>query len=382
MTFIAGILSDRISSRILLSFGLFLSGISTLFFAFGSNVVHYTIMWFINGFGQGFALPSVLKLTKDNSHPTRFGTNWSLILIAVNISGVINPILSAYITQTYSWRIALIISAFKSLAVGFMSYLFINEPNDEKSINEKKGIKKSQNEVKTSDLLKFPMLWMCIICRLIVAISRISISDWSQLYLINEKYIDVYISSSFVSIFEFGGIFGKLLAGISSDLLMKRSLDRKSKSSPVLIRLPVSIAFMAFNALFLHLFCFNVDKSSSVLLLMTCGLLMGVTTAGNMINYTVMSTEIGSKKFAGLCSSLVNLSAKGIYVIIQIKETIFFNFISFIRLVGSILSGLPISLIASYYSWNFTFIFIEFLCISGVILQIVVLKVWQKFKIQ
>lgn len=106
---------------------------------------------------------------------------------------------------------------------------------------------------------------------------------------------------------------------------MKRSLDRKSKSSHLLVRLAVSIAFMAFNALFLHLFCFNVDKSSSVLSLTTCGLLMGVTTAGNIVTYTFMSTEIGSKKFAGICSSLVNLSAKGIYVIIQIKETIFLN---------------------------------------------------------
>jgi hypothetical protein len=44
---------------------------------------------------------------------------------------------------------------------------------------------------------------------------------------------------------------------------------------------------------------------------------MVVTTAGNIVTYTVMSTEIGSKKFAGLCSSLVNLSAKGIYIIMK-----------------------------------------------------------------
>jgi sugar phosphate permease len=122
-------------------------------------------------------------------------------IIAINISCVINPILSAYTTQTYIWRIALIISAFKSLAIGFMSYLFINEPNDDKSTNEKKGTKKSQNEVKTSDLLKFPILWMCIICRLIVAISGISTSDWSQLYLIKNILMSIFqvLSSVFLA---------------------------------------------------------------------------------------------------------------------------------------------------------------------------------------
>jgi OPA family glycerol-6-phosphate transporter-like MFS transporter 4 len=312
VTFGAGILSDRISSRILVSFGLILCGFSTLFFPFGSNVTHFSILWFINGIGQGFSLPSILKVTKENSHPTRFATNWSIVLISVNVSGVINPLLSAYITKTYNWRTSLFISALMSLTVGLVSFLMIKEPIDDRSFNKKNDKNKSETDMKTIDLLKFPILWMCIICRFIVAISRVSVSDWSQLYLINEKDIDIYVSSSYVSLVEVGGIFGKLIAGRISDLLMKKSLEQKSNSSPVMTRLPVSIAMMAINAFALHLFCFNVDKNSSVLFLSSCAILMGVTTAANIVNFTVIATEISSKKFSGFCSSLVNLSAKGI----------------------------------------------------------------------
>jgi len=295
------------------SFGLVLCGISTLLFPFGTTVTHYSILWFINGIGQGFSLPSILKVTKDNSHPTRFATNWSIVLISINVSGVVNPLLSAFITQTYSWRTSLVISAFMSLAAGLMSFLLIGEPNDDQNVYKKKDSQKSQTEVKTIDLLKFPLLWMCIFCRFIVAVSRISISDWSQLYLINEVDLDIYVSSSFISVVEIGGIFGKLISGRISDLLMKRALEQKSDTPAFMTRLPVSIAMMAINALALHIFCFNIDKNSSVLLLTICGLLMGLTTAGNIVTLSVISTEIGSKKFAGLCSSLVNLSAKGIY---------------------------------------------------------------------
>lgn len=321
VTFAAGILSDKISAKFLVSFGLILCGFSTLLFPFGSNVTHYSILWFINGIGQGFSLPSILKVTKESSHPTRFATNWSIVLISVNVSGVINPLLSAYIIKNYSWRTSLIISAFMSLAVGFTSYLLIDKPTDDKKLEKKNDTKKSESEVKTIDILKFPLLWMCIICRFIVAVSRMGTADWSQLYLMSERDIDIYVASSYISAVEVGGIFGKLIAGRISDLLMKRSLEQKtvdnnvgnlSNNSSVMTRLPVSVAMMALNALSLHIFCFNIDQNSSALLLTICALLMGITSAGNIVNLSVISTEIGSKKFAGLCSSLVNLSAKGI----------------------------------------------------------------------
>jgi sugar phosphate permease len=50
--------------------------------------------------------------------------------------------------------------------------------------------------------------------------------------------------------------------------------------------------------------------------------------------------------------------------------------------VGGIVTGLPLSVVANYYSWSFSFMLIELLCIFGVILQVVVPKMSRKLKIE
>ena len=319
VTFTAGILSDRFAAKHLLCLGLIVCGISTLLFSSAKDVKQFAVLWFFNGLGQGFSLPSLLKITKENSHPTSFATNWSVVLISVNIAGVINPFISAFIAQHYHWRTCLAISAFLTLAVGSVCYLTLETDSKiEIKSSNKKSMEKSNDSVddsKTSELLRHPMLWMCIICRFIVAVNRISVSDWSQIYLINERNVDVYFSSTFVSLIEIGGIFGKLIAGRVSDWLMKRAIKNNNSgpSVKIMARIPVSVTMLTLNALALHLFCFHIDKNSSFLMLISTALLIGINTSGNVVNLSVIATEISPKR-SGLCSSFVNLAAKGISI--------------------------------------------------------------------
>ena len=383
ITFTAGILSDRFAAKHLLCFGLFLCGISTLLFSMSSTVTQFSIIWFFNGLGQGFSLPSILKLTKDNSQPTSFATNWSVVLISVNFAGVMNPFLSAFIAQTYHWRTSLVFSALFTLGVGSLCYLML-ETTDKKSAEtvqngKKKGGQTSSPEYSTSELLRYPMLWVCIICRFIVAVTRLSVSDWSPLYLINEKGVDVYLSSTFVSLIEIGGIFGKLIAGRISDWLMKRAMKSKNSdgSAKLMARIPVSIAMLALNGLALHLYCFHINSQTSFSMLALTALLIGVNTSGNVVNLSVIATEISPNK-SGLCSSLVNLAAKGISLLSELL--VFIKFYSFLT-VGGIFTGLPLSLIAGASSWGTAFALIEMFCILCVCLQLVTIRMSSKLKI-
>lgn len=55
--FISGVLSDQISARWLFSVGLFMVGSINVVFSWSSTVAVFSILWFLNGLGQGLGWP-------------------------------------------------------------------------------------------------------------------------------------------------------------------------------------------------------------------------------------------------------------------------------------------------------------------------------------
>ncbi|CAG2118712.1 unnamed protein product, partial [Medioppia subpectinata] len=320
VTFGAGILSDRFPAKHMVCFGLLVCALSTLLFPTGTSVGQYSVYWFINGLGQGFSLPSLLKLTRENSTPTRFATNWSVVLISVNFAGVSNPFITAYLSQTYYWRTSVYISGVLTLLVASTCFIFLDSPGDSSEHGEKSDTSANNNKNKHDDgrwldIIQHPLVLMCIISRFSVAVTRQGVGDWSQIYLVNEQHLDVYMSSTFISLVEIGGIFGKLIAGRISDILLRRAIAAGGPGAEsdgqlkLAARLPVSIAMLSFSALALHLYCFHIKHNTSLPVLAVTALLLGINASGNVVNLSVIATEISPKR-AGLCASLVNLSAK------------------------------------------------------------------------
>ncbi|GBM97258.1 Glucose-6-phosphate exchanger SLC37A4 [Araneus ventricosus] len=66
--FLGGILSDRISARVLFSAGLTFCGLVTLVFASSSSVPVFALLWFLNGFGQGCGWPACSKILRQVRH--------------------------------------------------------------------------------------------------------------------------------------------------------------------------------------------------------------------------------------------------------------------------------------------------------------------------
>lgn len=62
--FISGVLSDQISARWLFSIGLFIVGAINIAFSWSSTVMLFTVLWFMNGFGQGFGWPPCGKVLR------------------------------------------------------------------------------------------------------------------------------------------------------------------------------------------------------------------------------------------------------------------------------------------------------------------------------
>lgn len=62
--FISGVLSDQISARWLFSIGLFLVGGINIVFSWSSTVSMFSLLWFINGLGQGCGWPPCGKILR------------------------------------------------------------------------------------------------------------------------------------------------------------------------------------------------------------------------------------------------------------------------------------------------------------------------------
>lgn len=62
--FISGVLSDRISARWLFAIGLFVVGGINIVFSWSSTVSMFSLLWFINGLGQGCGWPPCGKVLR------------------------------------------------------------------------------------------------------------------------------------------------------------------------------------------------------------------------------------------------------------------------------------------------------------------------------
>ena len=129
--FIGGVLSDRLSSRLLFTSGLVVSGLATIAFAYSDSVLVYTLLWFVNGLAQGIGWPSCAKVLRQWFSPQQFGTFWSLLSASTNISGSVSPFITAYIVINYGWRTSLVVAGTPALAMAGIALITVaNCPQD------------------------------------------------------------------------------------------------------------------------------------------------------------------------------------------------------------------------------------------------------------
>ncbi|CAG2178541.1 unnamed protein product, partial [Oppiella nova] len=358
--FIGGVLSDRLSSRLLFTTGLLLSGLATILFANSDSIVVFTALWFVNGLAQGFGWPACAKVLRQWFAPSQFGTFWSLLSASSNISGGLSPFIAAFIIINYGWRTSLVIAGTVSIAMAGVAIItLVNCPQDvnlspvvSQTDNKKDNKNKSKSESSWTDLLRSPFLWLVSISYMSVFASKTSAVDWGQMYLIEDRHHSQLIGSSFTSSVESGGFFGSSLAGYLTDLVLRRQLGtsgaKKSPLTPSNARMPVAIAMMTVVGLCLHCFHFHITESSSQLMITTLGFILGACLYGPIAIFGVVATESAPAHLSGTSHAIVALAA---------------NF-------GAIISGLPFSLLAKHYNWSAIFLLLEIVTFLTVVIMI------------
>ncbi|XP_015783348.1 glucose-6-phosphate exchanger SLC37A4 [Tetranychus urticae] len=347
--FAGGILSDRISARLLFSFGLIASGLITIAFSFSDSVSVFTGLWFLNGLAQGAGWPACAKLLREWYDPVSFGTWWSLLSASINISGGISPFVAAFLTTTYGWRTSIFFSGAVSVFFGVVALLFlINSPTEiglkgfgQSQKQDKKG--KSQGKETINDLIKSPMLWIVAIAYMSVSCSKTSSTDWGQVYLMEERKQSQYVASGFTSSIESGGFVGSIFAGWLTDVYLKL---RKEKNT-VKGRMPVAILMMIGLAVCFHLLYFQITPDTTKFTIASIGFVLGACLYGPIALFGILATESAPLHLSGTAHAIVALSAN----------------------VGAIISGLPFSYVAAFYSWGSIFFLLEIVTIFTVFIM-------------
>ncbi|XP_024865108.1 glucose-6-phosphate exchanger SLC37A4b isoform X4 [Kryptolebias marmoratus] len=353
--FISGVLSDQISARWLFSIGLFLVGGINVAFSWSSTVSMFSLLWFINGLGQGCGWPPCGKVLRKWYEPSQFGTWWSVLCCSMNLAGSLGPILVTVLLQYYDWRTILTMSGIFCAAFSLVCLVFVkNEPKDVglPSIEAaaKKGAKGGNSESTLSDFLLSPFLWVLSLGYLVVFGVKTAATDWGQLFLMQEKGQTALMGSTYMSALEVGGFVGSLAAGFISDRAVARQ-GLRTHGSP---RHGLLLLMMAGMYVSMYLFRVTVTPEIpkaplwvqvlhpvSVLLhvseqeiwILFLGAMFGFSSYGPIALFGVIASECAPSNFCGTSHAVVALMAN----------------------VGAFMAGLPFSTVAKQHSWDMAF---------------------------
>lgn len=345
-----GLLSDISSNRILFGSGLFISGLLNIGVKKDIDIYNLYFQSFLIGLAQGPAWPSAAKILQQWLPPSQFATWWSVISTGSNLAGALGPLLATSIAVQYHWSYVMLIPGCICMSMGYLAIIVLrNKPSDvgltnfddpKKNESLEADIQEMGRIEKTKLVIKSPFFLSICLAYFFVQLLKTLYSDWSSIYLNKTIGIDAFKSTYFVSLFEIFGLFGSIFSGIMSDYVFyikkSRSLKKNQnfEGKPITYRLCIVLIYLLGIFVFLHLFNFNVRKSSAnMMLIYSIAAISGFLIYGCISLLGVMAMEFTSTELSGTAHSLASLSA---------------NF-------GSIFAGIPFSIISKIYSWNKAF---------------------------
>lgn len=366
--FLGGIISDRLSSRILFSIGLLISGLAAVIFSLVDSVPLFTLAWFLNGLAQGLGWPAIAKLLKNWFKPSELGTWWSVASASANVSGCVAPFLATFIITNYGWRFSLTFVGGLTILAAAISYIFIvdsptkqatgsakqNSKASPTSKQKKLLPKKEQSRNSLSILLTTKFIWVISACYLVASLIKTCITDWSQMYLMLDCHQSSLVASSFVSSMEFGGFFGGIAAGYLSDLYMKKTLGENGVLPPRgHPRMTVALAFALVTGTCLHLLYHFVNKDTPAIFINQLGMLIGASVYAQIAIFGVVATQSVVSEMSGTAHAIAALAAN----------------------IGSIVAGLPLATLAKSASWSYVIFILSCIAWGTFLLMFVLSKV-------
>ncbi|KAI8474856.1 MAG: hexose-phosphate transporter, major isoform [Monoraphidium minutum] len=334
--FVSGVLGARFSPSVLLAGGLMATALINIAFGFGASLGWFCFFWALNGTLQGVGGPCCARILTTWFASKERGTYWGMWNIAHNLGGFAAPLVAGGFAKAYGWKWGMWAPGIIGLVVGvFVLLACRDKPEDvgfppvEPAAAPKPGASKKKPDVLkqlVNTVLKNPFIWGMALTYFFIYIVRQGVTSWFVFYLIKEKgVVDAADAAVRVSGLELGGLFGSLLAGRISDMLITKS---GGKGGNVGKRVRVVMAY-------------TVGIAVSLLTFQACP---ASASALQWLNVFMIGFFLyGPQMLIGLCGAeLVGPDSVGA------SE----GFLGWIAYLGAANAGIPLSIIVKDYGWS------------------------------
>ena len=348
--FLSGVLADRSNPRFFMGIGLIITGLLNLVFGSASVVWIFLAIWALNGCFQGWGWPPCAKLLTHWYGKNERGRGWGVWNTSHNLGAFIIPLLVTWAVGQYNWRFGMYIPGVMAIAGGLLVMLLLRDTPQSMGLppievyrgeaaSTPKKQKLSAKEILFDYVLKNPYIWLLAIAYFFVYFLREGITEWMQIYFMQDRGFVLKHANWGLSAFEIGGFMGSLAAGWISDRIFNGN------------RGPVNLLFsLAIIGMLVLLWMVPAGAVGMAVISM---FFTGFMIFGPQMLIGMAAAEISHKNAAGTAT----------------------GFVGWFAYLGSAAAGFPLSLIAKHWGWGPLFVTLG---ICGCIAVLLLTPFWSK----
>jgi len=350
--FLMGNVSDRSNTRVFMSLGLLLSGLTMiimgLFPLATSSVTLMFILLLLNGWFQGMGWPPSGRTMVQWFSIKERGTKMSIWNTAHNVGAALMPTIAVFGVSYFSdWKAILYFPGMVAVFIAVFVYLTLRDrptavglptieeykndyPEVIKGVDQNKSI--SAKEIFVKYVFKNKLLWYIAIANIFVYLVRYGVLDWAPTYLKEVKNFSFKESGWAYSLYEWAGIPGTILAGVISDKWFKGK------------RAPVSIIYIILVLISVVIYWKNPPGNPFIdnLALVAIGFLI----YGPVMLIGVQALDLVPKNAAGTAAGFTGL---------------------FGYLGGALTANIVMGYLIDHYGWDSSFMLLVAACIIAII---------------
>uniref|UniRef100_A0A8D0ECH1 Solute carrier family 37 member 1 n=1 Tax=Salvator merianae TaxID=96440 RepID=A0A8D0ECH1_SALMN len=310
--YLSGIIGERLPIRYYLTGGMFASGLFTAMFGLGYFYDIHSLWFYImaqiaNGLVQTTGWPSVVTCIGNWFGKGRRGLIMGLWNSHTSVGNILGSLIAGYWVST-CWGLSFVVPGIIISLMGIGCFLFLIEhpkdvnctstssndpathcllPNEKctKSLNHNnggcEGIENGKSAISFTGALQIPGVVEFSLCLLFAKLVSYTFLFWLPLYITNVEHLDAKRAGDLSTLFDVGGIFGGILAGVISDRLKKRAT---TCGMMLLIAAPTLYLFSAIS---------KMGFEATVVMLLICGALVNGPYA---LITTAVSADLGTHK--------------------------------------------------------------------------------------
>ncbi|KFV57964.1 Glycerol-3-phosphate transporter [Gavia stellata] len=310
--YLSGIIGERLPIRYYLTVGMLASGLFTAMFGLGyfyniHNLWFYIIAQIANGLVQTTGWPSVVTCIGNWFGKGRRGLIMGIWNSHTSVGNILGSLIAAYWVST-CWGLSFVMPGVTIAVMGIVCFLFLIEhPKDvscsctPSSVKMQRLLIDSENcsvslnsstvvtgegSHRTSAIsflgaLRIPGVIEFSLCLLFAKLVSYTFLFWLPLYITNVEHLDAKRAGDLSTLFDVGGIFGGILAGLISDRLEKRA---STCGMMLLLAAPTLYMFSAVS---------KMGLEATVVMLLISGALVNGPYA---LITTAVSADLGTHK--------------------------------------------------------------------------------------